>query len=135
MDRIREKMRDVENRVSKVEDNLPDEFREFRAMEIKRDGIYKNVEVAIQSCYDIAAMIVKEEKLSVPGDEADIPGILAAEGVLSSEMANTLGDMKGFRNTLAHRYGIIDDEAAFENIRDGFDDFDQFLDEIEEYLD
>ncbi len=42
--------------------------------------------------------------------------------------------MKGFRNALAHRYGDIDDEVAYENITKGFQDFQNFKEAIEKYL-
>lgn len=135
MKRVREKMRDVERRMETVSKHLPDHYEEFAELDIKRDGIYKNVEIAIQSCYDIAVMIVKEERLAVPEDEASIPLLLAEAGIISTEQAETLQDMKGFRNVLAHRYGRIDDEAAFNTIQDGLDDFEGYLTEVREYLD
>jgi uncharacterized protein YutE (UPF0331/DUF86 family) len=36
-----------------------------------------------------------------------------------------------FRNSLVHRYWIIDDETLIENIKGGMDDFDRFADEME----
>jgi uncharacterized protein YutE (UPF0331/DUF86 family) len=38
-----------------------------------------------------------------------------------------------FRNSLVHRYWIIDDETLIENIKGGVDDFDRFADEMESY--
>jgi uncharacterized protein YutE (UPF0331/DUF86 family) len=38
-----------------------------------------------------------------------------------------------FRNSLVHRYWIIDDETLIENIKGGMDDFDRFADEMESY--
>ena len=42
--------------------------------------------------------------------------------------------MKGFRNILVHRYGEINDKQAFEIIKDGLEDFRQFIKEFEEVL-
>ena len=39
-----------------------------------------------------------------------------------------------FRNSLIHRYWSIDDDRLIENIKNGRDDFDRFVEEIETYL-
>jgi len=39
-----------------------------------------------------------------------------------------------FRNSLVHRYWIIDDEKLIANIEAGRDDFDQFAEELENYI-
>jgi uncharacterized protein YutE (UPF0331/DUF86 family) len=39
-----------------------------------------------------------------------------------------------FRNSLIHRYWSIDDDRLIENIKNGRDDFDRFVEEIEAYL-
>lgn len=134
LDRVREKIRVVEVAVRRVEKNLPNSFEEFKGLKIEKDGIYKNIETAIQSSYDICAVIVKNEKLSVPESEQSIPEILYENNILTKDTAEKIGKMKGFRNALAHRYGRIDDSIAYENIVEGLDDFHVFLNEVEEYL-
>jgi len=42
--------------------------------------------------------------------------------------------MKGFCNILVHRYGKIDDELAFEMLKNNLDDFYDFVETIEGYL-
>jgi len=42
--------------------------------------------------------------------------------------------MKSFRNILAHKYGEINDEQAFESIKEGLKDFEIFINEIEKFL-
>ena len=42
--------------------------------------------------------------------------------------------MKGFRNILVHRYGEIDDDIAYEEIKNGLKDFEEFEKEIESFL-
>ena len=39
-----------------------------------------------------------------------------------------------FRNGLIHRYWIVDDQRLIANIKNGRNDFDQFLEELECYL-
>ena len=133
-DRIKEKLAVIDSSLKKVDDNLPEKFNEFSKMGIEKDGVYKNVETAIQSAYDICAMIVKEEDLGVPEEESGLPDLLEKEGILEKELVEKLKDMKGFRNALAHRYGNIDDEVAYENINEGLQDFQTFKKSVIEYL-
>jgi uncharacterized protein YutE (UPF0331/DUF86 family) len=39
-----------------------------------------------------------------------------------------------FRNSLIHRYWIVDDLRLIANLQSGKDDFDRFLDEIETFI-
>lgn len=134
-DRVREKIRTIELKTDKVRKNLPSEFTKFEEMDLEKDGLYKNVEIAIQSSYDICAIIAREEGLEVPHSEESIPDLLRKEDILSKETCGNVKDMKGFRNALAHKYGEIKDKIAFENINEGLKDFHKFIREIERYLD
>jgi uncharacterized protein YutE (UPF0331/DUF86 family) len=43
-------------------------------------------------------------------------------------------EMKGFRNFLVHRYGILDDEIAYNDIKTGLKDFTTIFKEIESII-
>ena len=58
---------------------------------------------------------------------------------LAEAMANTVQHILAkpffdFRNSLIHRYWTIDDNLLINNIKNGVDDFDRFVQEIEDYL-
>lgn len=55
-------------------------------------------------------------------------------GIISEDLFNKLKPFLDFRNSLVHRYWVIDDKRLIKNILDGQNDFLQFVDEIEEYL-
>lgn len=55
-------------------------------------------------------------------------------GIITEELFNKLKPFLDFRNSLVHRYWIIDDTRLIQNILAGHKDFEQFVDEIEEYL-
>ncbi len=56
-------------------------------------------------------------------------------GMISKEMFDKLKPFFDFRNSLVHRYWIIDDELLIRNILAGRKDFEQFVEETEKYLD
>jgi uncharacterized protein YutE (UPF0331/DUF86 family) len=48
-DRIREKINLIDSSLDKVDENIPESVEEFQETGIEKDGIYKNVERAIQA--------------------------------------------------------------------------------------
>ena len=56
------------------------------------------------------------------------------EGIISEELFHKLKPFFDFRNSLVHRYWIIDDEKLIANIQSGKDDFNQFAEELEAYI-
>lgn len=55
-------------------------------------------------------------------------------GIISKDLFNRLKPFFDFRNSLIHRYWIVDDQQLIANIKSGRDDFDQFNEEIEAYI-
>ena len=55
-------------------------------------------------------------------------------GLISKTLFNKLKPFFDFRNSLIHRYWIIDDNQLKQNIIEGRDDFELFITEIETYI-
>ncbi len=56
------------------------------------------------------------------------------QGIISEGLLNKLKPFLEFRNTLIHRYWIVEDSRLIENILRGRNDFSMFVSEIEDYL-
>jgi len=56
------------------------------------------------------------------------------QGIISEDLFNKLKPFLEFRNTLVHRYWVVDDGCLIENILQGQNDFSLFVSEIENYL-
>jgi len=114
-----------------VEENLPDTFEEFAGRGLIKDGIYKGIEFAIENVFDICAIINTDLELGIPHDDKDIIENLVKKKILSEEMREKLKEMKGFKNIVVHRYGRIDDNIAFEILKENLPDFYAFIGKIE----
>lgn len=55
-------------------------------------------------------------------------------GIISEDLFERLKPFLDFRNSLIHRYWVIDERRLIENILAGYQDFLRFVDEIEKYL-
>ena len=131
---MRSKMADIEESVSMVEANLPPSFEEFSELGLVKDGIYKRMELAIESIIDILSIINSDLRLSIPEDEEDVVENLGLKGILTQNMVDKVRRMKGFRNIIVHRYGRIDDLLAYKILTENLKDFGEFIESIEQFL-
>ncbi|MFH1585350.1 MAG: DUF86 domain-containing protein [archaeon] len=132
---IEHKLVEMDDYIEQIEQNLPSTEEEFAIKGIEKHGIYKLTESAIESIIKICSMINSDLKLGIPSDEDDIIKNLVKNKIISKKIAEKIREMKGFRNILVHRYGKVNDEEAFENIKENLGDFDEFKEEVMKFLD
>ncbi len=134
-ERILSKINDAKDNIELVRKNFPDDYEKVKSFsKLERDGLYKNIEFAIQNVLHICAIILKEEDLRVPESDESMLEELRASGVLKEETVETMRNMKGFRNYLVHRYGEIDGKTAYNNIKPGIEDFEKIFKKFRDYI-
>jgi uncharacterized protein YutE (UPF0331/DUF86 family) len=131
---IRIKLKDMKDSLAKIKAHLPPTLEEFLDLGLIKDGIYKKVEFMIENVLDICKIINTDLNLGLPKKDTDIIENLVKHKIISKEMGEKIKGMKSFRNILVHRYGEIDDEIAYEEIKNGLKDFEDFEKEIEKLL-
>ena len=94
---------------------------------------YLLIELAEAMSNTIQHILAKEKGVAVSGY---IDSVVKANqhGLISADMFQRLKPFFDFRNSLIHRYWSIDDDRLIENIKNGRDDFDRFVEEIVIYL-
>jgi len=127
------KLRMLKDSLYYLKEFLPSEFK-FLENRKDKNALYKETEFAIQLVIDVCAVINSDISKETPSDEDSIIDSLEKNRVLSKRMIDVLHEMKGFRNILVHKYGDIDDKIAYENVRTGLKNFNEFIDEIEKFL-
>jgi uncharacterized protein YutE (UPF0331/DUF86 family) len=131
---IRIKLKEIKDSLTKIKNNLPKTLEEFLDLGLIKDGIYKRVEFMIENVLDICKIINTDLNLGLPKKDVDIIENLMKHKIISKEMGEKIKEMKSFRNILVHVYGEIDDEIAYEEIKNGLKDFEDFEKEIESFL-
>ncbi len=131
---IQTKIKEIEENLEIIKENLPENYEEFLKLGLIKDGIYKKIESSIENIIDICAIINTDLDLSIPESDESIIDNLNKEGILSDEMTDLLKNMKGFRNILVHRYATTDDKIAYTIIKDNIDDFYRFITAIEKFI-
>jgi len=131
---IKTKLKIIDENLELVKGSLPERVDEFTALGLIKDGIYKKIEASIQEIISICSIINSDLKLGIPSNRDDIIVALKNNNILSSKMAEKIKRLKGFRNFLVHRYGQINDEVAFNDIKQGLSDFSLFKEEILNFI-
>jgi uncharacterized protein YutE (UPF0331/DUF86 family) len=131
---IQSKLSKISDNLDFIEKNLPDEFEEFGSSRMLKDSIYKEIEFSIQCVIDICAVINSDLRLGTPETEEKIFSNLENNNVFEKSLIKKISEMKSFRNILVHKYGDINDETAFENIKEGLADFGKIIDAIEKLI-
>ena len=127
IENLERKIIDIEESLSLIEERLPENYEEFAQMDtLIKDGIFKRVEFIIERMFDVLFLICKSRRY-IPEGDLDCVRYLEQTKVLPPELSEKLRLMKGFRNILVHRYGHINEELSFENMKAGLKDIHEFL--------
>lgn len=80
-----------------------------------QDALLLNMERACQLSIDMAAHLVRKEKLGLPKFSSALFDLLGENDIISLEVAESMKRMVGFRNISVHEYGKLN-LAIVENI-------------------
>lgn len=88
----------------------------------RQDIVIFNLQKAIQGCIDIAAHIISDENLGLPGSTNEMFYLLEDNGYLERNLTEKMVKAVGFRNLIAHEYEKLDlkqvHKVAQKDIRD-----------------
>jgi len=98
-------IRDAVDRIRAV---LPREAAAFEADRTVREVVILNLFVALQETVALATHWLADAGLDVPGSYREIFLDLAQRGMISRDLAERLAAAAGFRNLVAHQYGVLD---------------------------
>jgi uncharacterized protein YutE (UPF0331/DUF86 family) len=84
------------------------------------------VQVAAQTCIDLANHIIASENWRAPRNFGDSFTILHEYGIISDALAGRLRGLAGLWNRLVHVYDEIDDVRVHEALTTGLADLDAF---------
>jgi uncharacterized protein YutE (UPF0331/DUF86 family) len=102
------KIASVADAVSRIRSVLPAGSDAFTADRTIREIVVLNLFVAIQDCVALAAHCVADEGGTVPQTYGEVFRTLAGDGVIAPDLAARLAAASGFRNLVAHQYGVLD---------------------------
>ena len=93
---------------------------------MKQDAIAVNMQRACEQCIDLANHTIKIRKLGLPKESRESFRLLTRNDIIPRGLADNLGSMVGFRNTLVHQYQDIDIQLMIDVIENHLDDLIDF---------
>ena len=105
---VTDHIRELEQAIGDWERYQSISLEELKADRDKRNMVLHAMLVAIQAAIDIANHLIAERSLRKPSTYRESFEILSNEGIIPTELANSLSDLAGFRNVLVHIYWGVD---------------------------
>ena len=93
----------------------------------RQEIISFNLHLALVNCIDLAAHIISEEGLGVPGSASEMFYLLEENGFLSRQITEKMIKAVGLRNLIVHEYSKIDLKRLLEIIQKDIKDIDDFI--------
>ena len=84
---IQIKIKEIEDSLNLIDENLPESFEKFSNLGLIKDGIYKKLEFCIESVFDICAIINTDLKLGIPESDETIIDNLIRNNIIKADMA------------------------------------------------
>jgi len=119
------RLRELSRRLRRVAAKQPASVKRLAADEDLQDILTRNLELAIQTCIDVAFHLCGARGV-VPTTAADAFAQLAKLKLIERSLAQRLQRAVGFRNVLAHEYTEVDWNIVMRVIRTGTRDLAAF---------
>ena len=133
--RINDKIKEIQNFLSDLEEITPKDFKEYEKDIKSKAACERYIEKIVEAVIDLAFLVIKEKNFGIPEEDKETFDILVKNKIISAELAQKLKDAKGMRNIISHQYGTINDEIIFEAITDQIGkDVEEFIERIVKIL-
>lgn len=92
--------------------------------------IDRRMQLAIESCIDIATHLIAGLNLPRKERASDAFLLLGEKAIITDELAEKLAKAVGFRNILVHEYTEIDYRLAYSDLREKLEDLKKFGNQV-----
>jgi uncharacterized protein YutE (UPF0331/DUF86 family) len=98
----------VKRHLTRISQKVDMDLRSFLNDIDVQESVLFNLQMAIQNCIDIAAHIISDENLGVPGSNNEMFYILEENGFIDPQVTEKMVKAVGFRDFIFHEYAKID---------------------------
>jgi len=130
LDKIRSRVQFVEANLARLEQLKTLSFDEFEANPFQVEAAKHLLQTAIEALLDVCAHIAARLRLKTPSEGVELIRLLAREGLLPKEHADTYVQMVRFRNLLVHLYQEVDNQRLYDIVQNELNDFRLFIADV-----
>lgn len=136
MDRevVEQKLESLRRCLIRIETKCPADASALAADFDLQDIVSLNLSRAVQLSVDIGAHLIASMEVPPPGTMGQTFDLLAQQGVLGKELANSLKKSVGFRNIAVHNYDSINWLIVHSIVKNHLVEFSEFAKAIVEWL-
>jgi len=120
----------IEEKLNNLSEWLPSKIEEYLEDKKGQAAIERSLQIIIQAIIDISIQLIVYFKLEPPHSELDIAELLKPY----LKNAETIKELKKFRNFLVHIYGKVDSRIVYEHAIQMKVDIPIFIEEIQQIL-
>lgn len=117
MNRIKDKIGQIEAFLNELGSIAPDNFEEYASDIEKKAACERYAEKIVEAVIDLAFLMIKNNRLRIPESDTDAFNILVENKIIDEALAANLKKAKGMRNIITHQYGEIDNQIIFEAVK------------------
>jgi uncharacterized protein YutE (UPF0331/DUF86 family) len=125
-DLLRRKLTELAEYVSQVSEYRDLTVERYRADWKTQRIVERTLQMAIETCLDIASHVLADRGLGAPSTYAETFETLVRAGLMSPGLGRVMVEMTGFRNVIVHEYTRIDADIVVRILRDHLEDFRRF---------
>lgn len=118
--------------IARIAAKTPNQPTELEKNIDLQDIICLNLERAVQTCVDIASLVIAESDEQAPETMRESFAILKKLQFISEDTAEKMQNAVSFRNIAVHNYQKIDWKIVFNIATQHIDDFKTFINELEQ---
>jgi uncharacterized protein YutE (UPF0331/DUF86 family) len=117
----------VRKHIKRIKDLPLKDFQTFQNNPDYQDILLFNIQLAVQNCIDIAAHIISDEDLGIPGSTNEMFYTLEENGYLTRDITEKMVRAVGFRNLIVHEYVNLKLDRVYEISKKDINDLEVFL--------
>lgn len=118
---IEQRLAAIADRLERIRQALPPDRAGFLADRTAQEVVAFNLFLAFQEALDLAAHVIADRALELPTTAREHFEVLSRAGLLSPEVAASMGACAGLRNLIAHAYGSLDLGRLYDELPYGRD--------------
>lgn len=121
-DLLRRKLADLDDYLRQVSEYRGISLDAYRSDWKTQRIVERTLQIAIETCVDIASHVIADRRLRVPSTYAETFEVLGEAGLLDAPLRDAMVRMARFRNVLVHEYAGIDAEIVVGILNKRLDD-------------
>jgi uncharacterized protein YutE (UPF0331/DUF86 family) len=133
-DLILKRIEEIEESIFKLKNYIKVSKEEFikdkKNVDATKYQVIRAFEASFSICNHICAKVLRKS----PSTYSECFELLAENKIISDNLGKKFSNLAKFRNIIIHLYWEVDDNEVYRNVKNGYKDFQAFVEEIKKFI-